>query len=47
MDRYQHHLENYQHHLEIRREIQARFWEKNKTELNKKRRDDRKDLKRL
>ena len=40
-------LENYQHHLEIRREIQARFWEKNKIQLNKKRRDDRLDLKRL
>ena len=35
------------HHLKIRREIQARFWEKNKLELNLKRRNDRKELKQL
>ena len=39
--------EKLEHHLKIRREIQARFWEKNKLELNLKRRNDRKELKQL
>ena len=39
--------EKLEHHLKIRREIQARFWEKNKIELNLKRRNDRKELKQL
>ena len=39
--------EKYEHHLKVRREIQARYWDNKKDDLNRKRREDRKELKTL